>query len=105
MRVLKRHIGPVLYGCLAFSCLLPHTGHTLTPPAKLSGATAPPNLGHIPPYAPSSRPARLQCAFYDRPACRLACENVGFWAMEKELTHRLINACKIGCNLGQDHCR
>ena len=69
------------------------------------GAIALPDLGHIPPYAPSSRPVRLQRACYDRLACRLACENVGFWDMEEELTHRLINACKIGCNLGEDHCR
>jgi hypothetical protein len=69
------------------------------------GAAAPPDPGQIPPYAPSSRSARLQSAFYDRPACRLACENVGFWDMDKGLTHRLINACKIGCNLGKDHCR
>ncbi len=69
------------------------------------GTTAPPDPGQIPPYAPSSRSARLQSAFYDRPACRLACENVGFWEMDKGLTHRLINACKIGCNLGKDHCR
>ena len=69
------------------------------------GATAPPDPGQIPPYASSSRSARLQSAFYDRPACKLACENVGFWEMEKELTHRLINACRIGCDLGKDHCR
>jgi len=64
----------------------------------------PPDLGRIPPYTPSSR-AALDSAFYDRVACLLACENVGFWAMETELTHNLINACKIGCKLGQDHCR
>ena len=69
------------------------------------GATAPPDPGQIPPYASSSRSARLQSGFYDRPACKLACENVGFWEMEKELTHRLINACRIGCDLGKDHCR
>ncbi len=69
------------------------------------GATALPDPGHIPPYAPSSRTVRLQNVFYDRLACRLACENVGIWDMEEELTHRLINACKIGCDLGEDHCR
>ena len=35
---------------------------------------------------------------------RLACEQIGFWDMEQELSHRRVNACKIGCNLGQDHC-
>jgi hypothetical protein len=49
-------------------------------------------------------PARSQLTPYDRLACRLACEQIGFWAMEQELTHRLVNACKIGCDVGQDHC-
>jgi hypothetical protein len=40
----------------------------------------------------------------DRLACRLACEQIGFWDMEQEQTDRLVNACKIGCYLGQDHC-
>jgi hypothetical protein len=41
----------------------------------------------------------------DRLACRLACEQIGFWDMEQEQTDRLVNACKIGCDLGQDQCR
>jgi hypothetical protein len=41
---------------------------------------------------------------YDRLACRQACEQVGFWDVEQEQTDRLVNACKIGCDLGQDHC-
>jgi len=48
--------------------------------------------------------ARPQLTPYDRLACRLACEQIGFWDMEQELTHRLVNACKIGCDVGQDHC-
>jgi len=48
--------------------------------------------------------ARPQLSPYDRLACRLACEQIGFWDMEQELTHRLVNACKIGCDVGQDHC-
>ena len=28
----------------------------------------------------------------------------GFWDMEQEITDRLVTACKIGCNVGQDYC-
>ncbi len=100
----KQHIGTVLLVCLAFSFLLPHAGRTLTHPAKPFSSTAHRDLGHIPPALPMLLPARSQRALYDRLACRLACEQIGFWDMEQELTHRLVNACKIGCNLAQDHC-
>ncbi len=100
----KRHIGPVLLVCLAFSFLLSDAGPTLTHPAKPSSSTVHRDLGHIPPALPLLLPARSQLTPYDRLACRLACEQIGFWAMEQELTHRLVNACKIGCDVGQDHC-
>ena len=100
----KRHIGPVLLVCLAFSFLLSYAGPTLTHPAKPSSSTVHRDLGHIPPALPLLLPARSQLTAYDRLACRLACEQIGFWAMDQELTHRLVNACKIGCDVGQDHC-
>ena len=73
-------------------------------PAKPSSSTVHRDLGHIPPALPLLLPARSQLTAYDRLACRLACEQIGFWAMDQELTHRLVNACKIGCDVGQDHC-
>ncbi len=100
----KRHIGPVLLVCLAFSFLLSYAGPTLTHPAKPSSSTVRRDVGHIPPAVPLLLAARSQLTTYDRLACRLACEQIGFWEIEQELTHRLVNACKIGCNLGQDHC-
>ncbi len=48
--------------------------------------------------------ARSQPTPYNRLACQLACEQIGLWDMEQELTHRLVNTYRIGCNLGQDHC-
>ncbi len=101
----KRYIGPVLLGCLAFSFLLSHAGPALTQPAKPSSSTVYRDPGHIPPAVPLLLPARSQQTFYDRLACRLACEQIGFWGVEQELIDRLVNACKIGCDLGQDHCR
>ncbi len=101
---LKRHIGPVLLVCLAFSFLLSYAGPTLAHPAKPSSTTVHRDLGHILPAVPLPLAARSQLTPYDRLACRLACEKIGFWDMEQELTHRLVNACKIGCDLGQDHC-
>jgi hypothetical protein len=104
MTVPKRHIGPVFLVCLAFSFLLLHAGRTPAHPAKPSISTAHRHLSHIPPAVPLLLPARSQRTLYDRFACRLACEQIGFWEMEQELTYRLVNACKIGCSLGQDHC-
>jgi hypothetical protein len=100
----KRHIGHVLLVCLAFSFLLSYAGPTLTHSAKPSGSTVHRDLGHISPAVPLLLPARSQLTPYDRLACRLACEQIGFWDIEQELIHRLVNACKIGCDLGQDHC-
>ncbi len=100
----KRHIGPVLLVCLAFSFFLAHAGATLSHPAKPSSSTIHRDLGHIPPAVPLLLPARSQRTPYDRLACRSACEQIGFWDMEQELTYRLVNACKIGCDLGQDRC-
>ncbi len=100
----KRHIGPFLLVCLAFSFLLSDAGPTLTHPAKPSSSTVHRDLGHIPPAVPLLLPARSQQTTYDRLGCRLACEKIGFWDMEQEIAHRLVNACMIGCNLGQDHC-
>ena len=100
----KRHIGPVLLVSLAFSFLLSYAGPTPTHSANPSSSTVHRDLGHLPPAVPLLLAARSQPTSYDRLACRLACEQIGFWAMEQELTHRLVNACKIGCDVGQDHC-
>ncbi len=100
----KRHIGPVLLVCLAFSFLLSYAGPTLAHPAKPSSSIVHRDLGHIPPAVLLLLAARSQLTPYDRRACRLACEQIGLWDMEQELTHRLVNACKIGCDVGQDHC-
>jgi hypothetical protein len=98
----KQHIGTVLLVCLAFSFLLSYAGPTH--PAKPSRAPVNHNLGHIPSEVPLLLPARSQVTPFDRLGCRLACEKIGFWDMEQEIAHRLVNACMIGCNLGQDHC-
>jgi hypothetical protein len=100
----KRHIGPVLLVCLAFSFLLSYSGPTLTHAAKLPSSTIHRDLGNTPPVAPLPLPARSQLYPFDRLSCRLACEQIGFWDMEQDTTDRLINACKIGCDVGQDHC-
>ncbi len=87
-----------------------HAGHsrkelvTMTHPAKPSSSTVHRDLSHIPLVVPLLLAARSQPTLYDRLACRLACERIGLWDMEQELTHRLVNTCKIGCDLGQDHC-
>ncbi len=98
----KRHIGSVLLACLAFSFLLSYAGPTH--PAKPSGSTDRRDQGNKPPVAPSPLPARSRRITYDQLACRLACEQIGIWDVEQELTDRLVNTCKIGCDLGQDHC-
>ena len=41
---------------------------------------------------------------YNRLACRQACEQIGIWDAAQEVRNRLVNACKIGCNLGQKYC-
>ncbi len=101
---LKRHIGPVLLVCLALSFLLSSAGPTRTHPANPPSSTVDRDLGRIPPVVPLLLAARTLPTSYDRLACRLACEQIGFWATEQELTHRLVNACKIGCDVGQEHC-
>lgn len=100
----KRLIGPVLLLYLVFSFFPAHAGPTLTQSATPSGSPSHRDLDQIPPAVQLLLPARSQETPYDRLACRLACEQIGFWDMERELTQRLINACKIGCGLGQDHC-
>ncbi len=100
----KRLFGPALLLCLVFSFLPAHAGPTRMHPAIPSGLAAHRDLGQMPTATPLLLPARSQGTPYDRLACRLACEQIGFWDMERELTQRLINACKIGCGLGQDHC-
>ncbi len=102
-----------VFGMVLFlaSITTAHAGHSweelvaMTHPAKPSSSTAHRDLGHIPPAVPLLLSARSQRTTYDRPACRLACEQIGLWDMEQELRHRLVNTCKIGCDLGQDHCR
>ena len=98
----KRYIGPVLLGCLAFSFLLSYAGPTH--PAKSSRAPVRHDLGQIPPDVPLLLPARSQITPFDRLACRLKCEQIGFWDTEQETTDRLVTACKIGCDVGRDYC-
>ncbi len=100
----KRRIGSVLLGCLAVFVLLPHAGRTLSHSAEPSSSTVHRDLGHIPTAMPLLPPILSHQTHYDRLACRQACEQVGFWDVEQEQTDRLVNACKIGCDLGQDHC-
>ena len=97
-------MGPVLLACLTLSFFLSSAGPTLTHPVKPSSSTVHRDLGPIPPAVPLLLAARSLPTSYDRLACRLACEQIGFWAMEQELTYRLVNACKIGCDVGQNHC-
>ena len=98
----KRYIGPVLLAGLAFSFLLSYAGPTH--PAKPSRALVRHDLGQILPAMPLLLPARSQLSTFDRLACRLKCEQIGFWDMEQEMTDRLVTACKIGCDVGQDYC-
>ncbi len=100
----KRHIGHVLLACLAVSFFLSYAGPTLTHAAKSPSSTVNRDLGNIPPVTSSPLPARLHLYPFDRLACRLKCEQIGFWDMEQEVTDRLVTACKIGCNVGQDYC-
>ena len=98
----KRHIGLVLLACLTVSFLLSYAGPTH--PAKPTRSPVDRDLGHIPSAVPLLLPARSQLYPFDRLACRLKCEQIGFWDMEQEVTDRLVTACKIGCNVGQDYC-
>ncbi len=98
----KRHIRSVLLVCLALPFLLSYAGPTH--PAKPSSSTVNRDLGHIPLAVPLLRPARSQLTPFDRLACQLKCEQIGFWDMEQEIADRLVTACKIGCDVGQDHC-
>ena len=98
----KRHIRSILLVCLAFSFLLSYAGPTH--PAKPSSSTVNRDLDHIPPAVPLPLPARSQLYPFDRLSCQLKCEQIGIWDIQQELIHRLVNACKIGCDLGQDHC-
>ncbi len=98
----KRHIGSALLACLAFFFLLSYAGPTH--PAKPSRAPVRHDLGQIPPDVPLLLPARSQITPFDRLACRLKCEQIGFWDMEQETTDRLVTACKIGCDVGRDYC-
>ncbi len=102
MIVSKRHIGSVILVCLALFLLLSYAGPTH--PAKPSNSTVSRDLGDIPLAVPLLRPARSQLAPFDRLACRLKCEQIGFWDMEQEITDRLVTACKIGCDVGQNYC-
>jgi hypothetical protein len=100
----KQHIGPVLFVCLVFYFLLSHAGPTLTHPAKASSSAVHGDLSHIPPAVPLLLPVRAQGGTYDRPACRRACVQIGIWDRERDVADRLVNTCKIGCDLGQQHC-
>ncbi len=98
----KRYIGPVLFMCLAFFFLLSYAGPTH--PAKPSRAPVRHDLGQIWSAEPLLMPARSQLTPFDRLGCRLKCEQIGFWDMEQEITDRLVTACKIGCDVGQNYC-
>ncbi len=98
----KRHIRSVLLVCLAFSFLISYAGPTH--PAKPSSSTVNSDLGRVPLVVPLLPPTHSQLSPFDRLACRLKCEQIGFWDMEQEITDRLVTACKIGCDVGQDHC-
>ncbi len=98
----KRHIRSVLSVCLAFFFLLSYAGPTH--PAKSSRAPVRHDLGQIPSDVLLLLPARSQLAPFDRLACRLECEQIGFWDTEQETTDRLVTACKIGCDVGRDYC-
>jgi hypothetical protein len=100
----KRYIGPVLLVCLAFFFLFSYAGATLTQPDKPTGSTVHRDLGDMPAAEPLLLPARSQITTFDRLACRLKCEQIGFWDMEQEMTQRLVTACKIGCDVGRNHC-
>ncbi len=78
---------------------------TMTHPTKPSSSTVHRDLGQILPAVPLHLAARSQRSNYDRLACRLACEQIGIWDTEREITLRLVNTCMIGCDLGQDHCK
>ena len=54
------------------------------------------------PERPVLRLAKTVEARYDPNGCRAACERKGFWGRE---AHRMVNACKIGCSLGNDYCQ
>ncbi len=98
----KRHIGSVLLACLAVFFALSYAGSTH--PAKPSRAPVDRDLGQIPTAVPLLLPARLQLTPFDRLGCRLKCEQIGFWDMEQEIADRLVIACKIGCDVGQNYC-
>ncbi len=98
----KRHIEPVLLACLAVFFVLSYAGPTHS--AKPSRAPVDRDLGQIPTAVPLLLPARLQLTPFDRLGCRLKCEQIGFWDMEQEITDRLVTACKIGCDVGQNYC-
>ncbi len=100
----NRHFGPILLVCLAFAVLLSYAGPTLTHAAKPSSSTVNGDLGRVPLAVPLLPPARSQLSPFDRLACRLKCEQIGFWDMEQEITDRLVTACKIGCDVGQNYC-
>ena len=102
MIVSKRHIGSVILVCLALFLLVSYASPTH--PAKPSNSTVDRDLGDVPHAVPLLRPARSQLTPFDRLACRLKCEQIGFWDMEQEVTDRLVTACKIGCDVGQNYC-
>ena len=90
----------IIFACLVISSLLSHKVIALTPQAVPAGIT--PGMTGIPPYRPALRLAKTLRAGYDPDGCRTACDRKGFWGPEAQ---RLVNACKIGCSLGNDYCR
>ncbi|MGI9381636.1 MAG: hypothetical protein ACR2PO_00655 [Methyloligellaceae bacterium] len=86
----RRPVAILIVACAALSALLPREAGAPTPEAATAGA------------APGLHWIKTVETRYDPNGCRAACERKGFWGTEVQ---RLVNACKIGCSLGNDYCQ
>ena len=91
----RRPVAILIFACVALLCLWPH--EAIAPTAGVA-----PGLAGMAPERPVLRLAKTVEARYDPNGCRAACERKGFWGRE---AHRMVNACKIGCSLGNDYCQ
>lgn len=96
----RRPVAILIFACVTLSCLLPHRASVPTPQVANAGAV--PGWTGMAPYRPALRWAKTVEARYDSNGCRKACERKGFWGRE---AYRMVNACKIGCSLGNDYCQ
>ena len=96
MTATKLSVAIIILVCLAVSSLLPHKSIALTPLVATAGGA--PRLAGAPPL----RLAKTRGARYDPSGCRTACERKGFWGAD---VLRLVNACKVGCSLGNNYCQ